>query len=340
MRQVMFYAIPPSDLSPCFRNPARRPSPRRAGSDFRQWEMPNFQPPFTLATSLISEIWCHSEHSARAFRAATDKPVIKVPLPVAAPDTPAADRRRYGIPKNAFTIFTSFDGLSSISRKNPLGAIVAFQKAFPKSDRSVRLFIKCMNVREDRLWNECQRHIALDSRIIVLPAALDRLEYYKLLRACDAVLSLHRAEGFGRLMAELMALGIPTIATAWSGNLDFMTAENSWLVGGELVGINGDYPFFRDQQWLEPDVDSAAVALRECRDDVKLRRSKARAGKDTIARQYSLEVCGRRYLELLGDSFRQTIEPIKRGRALQAPSDAKTGIRPRTSPRGACSTTL
>ena len=318
MREVMFYAIPPSDSLTLLQKsgPKAFAAARRIG--FWQWEMPNFQPPFTLATSLISEIWCHSEHSARAFRAATDKPVIKVPLPVAAPDTPAADRRRYGIPKNAFTIFTSFDGLSSISRKNPLGAIVAFQKAFPKSDRSVRLFIKCMNVREARLWNESQRNIALDSRIIVLPAVLDRLEYYKLLRACDAVLSLHRAEGFGRLMAESMALGIPTIATAWSGNLDFMTAENSWLVGGELVPVfNGDYPFFRDQQWLEPDVDRGAAALRERRDAAKLRRSKARAGTATIPRQYSLEVCGRRYLELLGDSFRQTIEPIKRGRALQ-----------------------
>ena len=51
--------------------------------------------------------------------------------------------------------------------------------------------------------------------------------------ACDCYVSLHRAEGFGFTMAEAMYLGKPVIATGYSGNLDFMTAENSYLVDYE-----------------------------------------------------------------------------------------------------------
>ena len=48
--------------------------------------------------------------------------------------------------------------------------------------------------------------------------------------AADCYVSLHRSEGFGLTLAEAMALGKPVIATGYSGNLDFMTPETSYLV--------------------------------------------------------------------------------------------------------------
>lgn len=58
---------------------------------------------------------------------------------------------------------------------------------------------------------------------------LSQIENDTLIPLSDCYTSLHRSEGFGLRMAEAMALGKPTIATAYSGNLDFMTAENSYL---------------------------------------------------------------------------------------------------------------
>ena len=46
----------------------------------------------------------------------------------------------------------------------------------------------------------------------------------------DCYVSLHRSEGFGLTLAESMALGKPVIATGYSGNTDFMTPANSYLV--------------------------------------------------------------------------------------------------------------
>ncbi|WP_041802168.1 glycosyltransferase [Rhodopseudomonas palustris] len=303
---VMFYVMPAFDTVTLMNTVGSRAFQAKRRIGFWQWELDRFPHAASFALNLVDEIWCHSEHSARAFRSATDKPVTKVPLPINVPETGVANRADYGLPDSALVIFTSFDGASSISRKNPLGAIEAFQRAFDPCERNVRLLVKAMNVEKDALWRECLRRRASDDRIVILDEVMDRNAYYELLRACDVVLSMHRAEGFGRLMAEAMALGIPAIASGYSGNVDFMTKDNSWLVEGRLLPVlRGDYAFYQAQHWFEPDVDSAAAALRECFEQPELRHSRGQAGQRTILENYSLEACGRVYSELLRSRMNQ-----------------------------------
>ena len=52
----------------------------------------------------------------------------------------------------------------------------------------------------------------------------------RLISLTDCYISLHRSEGFGLTLAEAMSLEKPVIATAYSGNLDFMTPANSCLI--------------------------------------------------------------------------------------------------------------
>ena len=69
-------------------------------------------------------------------------------------------------------------------------------------------------------------------------------------------------------MAEAMYLGKPVIATGYSGNLDFMTAENSLLVDYELVPIGpGAPPYPADGEWADPNVEHAAALMRLVFDD-------------------------------------------------------------------------
>ncbi len=297
---VMIYVMPAFDTLTLLNKVGPSAFSARRKIGFWQWELERFPPPARMAMELVDEIWCHSEHSARAFRDATDKPVIKVPLPVMVPELPRVSRSNFGLEDDSFVVFTSFDGASSISRKNPLGAILAFQTAFPReTHHKARLIVKAMNVNDDSLWRECVRKASQDRRIIIRNTVIDRLEYYELLQCCDVVLSLHRAEGFGRLMAEAMALGIPVVASAYSGNMDFMNSTNSWLVSGETLPVLlGDYPFYQDQIWFEPDIGSAAEALRDCASNAEKREQFVIAAKQTINR-YSTQNCGREYLNLL-----------------------------------------
>ena len=59
---------------------------------------------------------------------------------------------------------------------------------------------------------------------------LDKLapgDHAALVQCSDVIVSLHRAEGFGLVLAEAMVLGKTALATGWSGNMDFMSTENS-----------------------------------------------------------------------------------------------------------------
>jgi glycosyltransferase involved in cell wall biosynthesis len=92
---------------------------------------------------------------------------------------------------------------------------------------------------------------------------LSKDEKNGLIAAADCYVSLHRSEGFGYTMAEAMYLGKPVIATGWSGNTDFMSETNSYLVNYKLVKIDSDYgPYQRGQTWADPNIGHAASLMR------------------------------------------------------------------------------
>ena len=51
------------------------------------------------------------------------------------------------------------------------------------------------------------------------------------------MVSLTHGEGFGRPLLEATMVGLPVIASSWSGQLDFLDTEKSILIGGELQNI-------------------------------------------------------------------------------------------------------
>ena len=172
------------------------------------------------------------------------------------------DRDRWGMPRGATVFVTSFDLASSIERKNPRAVVEAFQQAFP--DRSdVQLFLKANNaggVRDDTgLWAGLLDLVSRDHRMHVITEVLPYDDVISLYASADCFISLHRSEGLGLGMMEAMLLGKPVIATGWSGNLDFMTADNSRLVEFELVPVvtdNSHYAGYgeRGAVWADPSV--------------------------------------------------------------------------------------
>lgn len=87
-----------------------------------------------------------------------------------------------------------------------------------------------------------------------------------------------------------MALGKPAIATAYSGTLDFMTADVSCLVPARMVQIDRDYGLYlRGYVWAEPDIEQAARYMRELgRDRVRAREVGAR-GAEHVKRVLSID---------------------------------------------------
>jgi glycosyltransferase involved in cell wall biosynthesis len=91
--------------------------------------------------------------------------------------------------------------------------------------------------------------------VILVDKIMSDIETKSLIRNCDCYLSLHRSEGWGRSQAEAMLMKIPVIATDYSGNTEFMNADNSFPVKYKLINVKEDeYPFGANQVWAQPDL--------------------------------------------------------------------------------------
>jgi glycosyltransferase involved in cell wall biosynthesis len=186
----------------------------------------------------------------------------------------------------------SFDFNSFATRKNARGAIAAFRRAFGDARRDVRLLIKTINgERHPDALRQLMAATAEDERIEVRDEFLDRNGMWGLQACCDCYVSLHRSEGLGLGMAECMLLGKPVVATAYSGNLAFMDADNSCLVDYSLVPVEeGEYPAWEGQHWAEPDIEQAAGYLRRLADDPDYARRIGERAQASVRQRLSMRV--------------------------------------------------
>ena len=158
------------------------------------------------------------------------------------------------------------DGRSSFTRKNPTGAVQAFRMAFGRS-KFARLFLKLSGTADQLRDLESTFGDLSDVNVKIIRDFLSPTALDSLYQETDVLLSLHRAEGFGLPMLEAMARGIPVVATGWSGNLDFMSASDSRLVPYKLIPVMDASAVYRGSSWADPDVPSAAQALRDLAND-------------------------------------------------------------------------
>lgn len=232
------------------------------------WELERFPDAWTPAFDLVDEVWAPTRFIRDGLAAKTAKPVIRIPMPIAFDDPGRMDLGTFGIAPGDHVFLCSFDFNSYTARKNPRGAIRAFQMAFDDGRPGVALLIKSINgERHPDALADLRRSIGPDARIRVHNGFFRRTELLSLLNAADTFVSLHRSEGFGLQIAESMFLGKPAIATGYSGNMEFMTADNSLPVRYDLRPLDlGEYPECQGQSWAEPDLQHAAQLMRGCVD--------------------------------------------------------------------------
>jgi glycosyltransferase involved in cell wall biosynthesis len=265
------------------------------------WELPDLPDDWIAALDHVHEIWAPSCFTADAFRRHTDRPVHVVPHPVPVLDV-EVEAYAQRAPQRPFTVLTPFNMASGFTRKNPVAAVRAFKLAFGGSGDDARLILKTHHVSAYAAGcRELAAAIDGDPRITVLDRTMDRAELDELVFSSDAVMLLHRSEGFGLPLAEAMGRGVPVVATNWSGNTDFMDFGNSCPVSYCLVPARdpqGSYDH-ADQLWAEPSAENAAVHLRRLCDDPALRAELGRAASRTIRERCSPKVFAERSGELL-----------------------------------------
>lgn len=255
------------------------------------WELDTLSDAMRRGTAAADEIWVQTRFVEEAFANGSTTPVRRVPLPV--PEPAPSGRTRADFPALASVgerplLGATFDYFSVRERKNPLGALDAFTRAFAPGEGPV-LVVKTLHAdRFPEQHAELLARVGARADVVVWDEQLSRADQMAFLGCLDGLVSLHRAEGFGLHLAEAMWLGTPVIATGYSGNLDFMDHTNSLLVGWSPTAVlagGGIYP--TGARWAEPDLDHAAECMQRLVGDVGLRQQLAAAGRATMQAQPS-----------------------------------------------------
>jgi glycosyltransferase involved in cell wall biosynthesis len=257
------------------------------------WETNTIPPRWQRAFELVQEIWVYSQFMAENIGSQAPVPVLALPPPVQRPPEPAPPLR-LDVPDGFLFLFV-FDYLSTVQRKNPVGLIEAFKRAFAPGE-GPQLLIKTINAplrplsEEELLWAAHGR-----DDIHVVDRSMSRSELNGVMAGCDCYVSLHRAEGFGLTLAEAMAIGKPTIATAYSGNVDFMNDANSYLVDYAIGRVGPECEIYPPEgEWAEPSIEHAAELMRRVHREREEASRKGERAQADIAELLSPEATGRR----------------------------------------------
>ena len=247
---------------------------------FWLWEMPEFPKQWIRLTEIVDEIWTPSEFSSEAVRRITQKPVYTVPYYITVTSNEDLERKDFHLPEDKFLFLMLFDKNSCMERKNPEGVIEAFKKAFSEKD-DVGLVVKINNV--DRQDVERIKNTLKGYSVYFINEMLSREDLIRLIELCDCYVSMHRAEGYGLVLAESMLLGTPTIATGYSANTEFQSADTACLVNYETVELKKDVSLYhKGDHWADPNVNTCAEYMKKIYSDRAFREQLSQKAKESL----------------------------------------------------------
>jgi glycosyltransferase involved in cell wall biosynthesis len=198
-----------------------------------------------------------------------------------------------------------FDFTSYIARKNPFAVLQAFEelcKKCPSQDLFLIIKFKGGETSEKDYESFSDYISRYKNRVLVIDKTLTDNETKNLVRCCDCFVSLHRSEGVGLGLSAAMFLKKPVVATGYSGNLDFMTEENSCLVRYDLCNVPDEaYPFAEGQVWAEPDIGHAVDHMLKLVSDRDYAREVGESASRDIRVNFSWRAAGLRYVRRIAE---------------------------------------
>jgi len=120
----------------------------------------------------------------------------------------------------------------------------------------------------------------------------------------DCLISPHRVEGWGLNCSQMMCLGKPVIATGYSGNMDFMNKENSYLIDiigfeevcDEMCVIN---PKFSGKEWTKIDNNTLCDLMNYVYNNKDKALEVGEKAYKHMASNFSYEVVSEKFLYIL-----------------------------------------
>lgn len=141
--------------------------------------------------------------------------------------------------------------------------------------------------------------------IILLQGFIPQIDVAGLYAAADAFVLSSRGEGYGRPYLEALSCGLPVIATRWSGQLDFLNNENSYLIDIEgLAPASVGEETFAGHLWAEPSVEHLRQLMREVYSHPTGTRMRAERGRAEMVERWDWSVIVPRWV----NEFRRLLD--------------------------------
>lgn len=233
---------------------------------FWSWELEEFPKEWHGSFKVLDEIWTPSYFTSKSIKKVTNKPVYTIPHTISKPSKLPFAREHFSLPNDKFLFLILYNSGSLEERKNPIAGIKAYKKVFLNSNNT-GLVIKvgdCTVNERNKLIEETKDI----KNIYYIFDSLMKCEVNSLISCIDVYVSLHRAEGFGLVLAEAMSFGKPVIATNWSANIEFMDEDSACMVEYELVPVNTEIGGFKKSyRWAEADIEQASFFMKKLYSD-------------------------------------------------------------------------
>jgi glycosyltransferase involved in cell wall biosynthesis len=117
-----------------------------------------------------------------------------------------------------------------------------------------------------------------------------------------SMVSITKGEGFGRPLLEFTMTGKPVIASNWSGHKDFLSVENSVLVGGKLDDVHEsavDTFIIKGSKWFTANYNEVAEIFNMVYKDYDSFLVKSQKLKDENKNKFSLEKMKDKFQDIL-----------------------------------------
>lgn len=257
------------------------------------WEFPEVSDKVVEILNVFDELWVPSDFCVNIFTKYTGIPVIRFSHPIQKlEDSKEFDLKEYNIPKNSKVYLTIFDSLSTTIRKNPEATLEAFTSVFKEEKESV-LIVKTHNLERSKDAQKALEKYNNIPNVIIINGHFSKEKLHSLIQQSDVLISLHGSEGFGLTMAEAMAYGKIVVGTGYSGNLDFMNVNNSFLIQYDFIKTSNTKGLIDEGLTLaKPRLGDAIQKLQYIKDNFDSLNNIRESAKSQIENNFSLESIG------------------------------------------------
>jgi len=253
------------------------------------WEADRLPKSYLPGLQLVQEVWTCSRYCYRSFSQHHGM-VHVVPHVV----DPHRDYSREELEQVDRDISYSDENINFLcsghmwdTRKN-LPDLVSLFERLRKQMPKARLIVKTFNS------SICPTEYSPSVRFV--NRLYTRREVAALWSRTHAFISPLHSEGWGLMLSDAMFYGLPTVATGYSGNCDFMNDCNSFLVEYEIKNIKDEHCFRNytsEMQWAYPRASHLAHQLKrlyemiDSRNEVEMVRM-GEAGRRSVG-EYSFD---------------------------------------------------